>query len=403
MGKFEVGAVDNSCARESAGFNAATCPRNTRLDRWRMRIRESAFDLVSTVRNPHVRSLCKVVAMGRSTQCLVTISLTLSAVGAAAALSAQSDAERLAEFIQSPPPIREMVVECNWYSAARTTTTNWIVLCWQTNAFILRNAKEQVALFDKFETNKDGVIAVRKGDTYSVVCYYKLLGVHTRQVQGLRRSPDERDIVTPMLLEQLDSTSIALTAGVPLGRAAAATRSGLRFRFRNDANGTTTTAVMEIGHNGATQGFQWTNEFDHPVSDGRKAICGPIRYTYGGRSQPSWFPHEITRDLIAGEAPRTICRLVVHRLELGGRPLVEFDADRFLPGPPRGSVVTSNGVSFVKLGGLVKPVMDPKDPRTRGTRSESPGKRQAVYLVLVITFVLGPMLVAFARWRKRHT
>ena len=108
----------------------------------------------------------------------------------ATTLLAQSDfKEQLVEFVQAPAPIREMVVECIWYAKKiEETTTNWIVLCWQTNAYILRNSKERVGLHDSFDTNRDELITIRVGDAYSTISYYKVLGVHIGQVQGLASS-----------------------------------------------------------------------------------------------------------------------------------------------------------------------------------------------------------------------
>ena len=100
----------------------------------------------------------------------------LAILTTATTLVAQSDfKERLVEFIQSPPPIREMVVECNWYAhAIGKTNTNWIALCWQTNAYILRNSKERAGLYDTFDTNRDELITVRAGNTYSTVPGFRM-------------------------------------------------------------------------------------------------------------------------------------------------------------------------------------------------------------------------------------
>ncbi len=318
----------------------------------------------------------------------------------ATTLVAQSDfKERLAEFIQSPPPIREMVVECNWYAhpSIGTTNTQWIVLCWQTNAYILRTSNQRVGLYDTFDTNREDEISIRAGDTYSAVSYYKVLGVHIRKVQGLQK-PGERDMVTPMLLSHLDSISIVLTAGVPLGPPGKVVRSGDTFTYRKESDGGTFSAFMHVDSSNVVRGFEWTGEPAQVGMDGKGALHGPIRYTYGGTSQPAWFPHEIERDLVVGDVRFTMCRMVVHRLQLGPVPMAEFVPERFLPGPPVGKVETSNGLSYVTLKGVTKPVMDPKDLRARGVQLDVRPHR-AVYAALAVAFALGTLALGVAARR----
>ncbi len=310
--------------------------------------------------------------------------------------------EQLASFIQSPPPIREMVVECDWYQPTATNEM-WITLCWQTNAYILRSSQQQVGLWDRFDPdNLREVIGVRAGDDYSLVSYYKVLGVHIKRVHGLQ-NPTARDIVTPMVLGQQDQCNIALTAGIPLGPPGGAVRTGDTFTFRNNVYGTTAVAVMRAGETDFIQAFDWTNEADKTASSGATKIFGPIRYIYGGSAQPAWFPHEIIRDLIVNGSQRTICRFIVHRLELGVVPLDQFYPERFLSVKPSGAVTTTNGISIVTVRKLAKPVADSNDALAKGVHSATTSEtrmRRLALIVLTVVAVCGLVALFLGRWKR---
>ncbi len=256
----------------------------------------------------------------------------LAILTTATTLVARSDfKERLVEFIQSPPPIREMVVECNWYAhAIGKTNTNWIALCWQTNAYILRNSKVRAGLYDTFDTNRDELITVRAGNTYSTVSYYKWRGVHTGQVQGLA-GPGVQDRVTPQIRGQEVVVAHALMLGIPVPIGAIAITNGA-FTYRGEAMGWTMSAVMKVDSKKIVRGFDLTYEWDRPSPDSGNGGRGSIQYSYGGDFLPAWFPDKVVRDSVIRGKTLTICRLVTHRLELGVVPLAEFYPDRFLPG-----------------------------------------------------------------------
>jgi hypothetical protein len=325
---------------------------------------------------------------------------TLAILSAATPLFAQSDSkERLTAFLQSPPPIREMVVECNWYAhAIGRTNTNWMVLCWQTNAYILRKATQRVDLFDAFDTNRDELITIRAGDMYYAVGYYKVLGVHAEQVQGLASS-GERDLVTPKIRGQEVWAEPALVVGIPIPVGEMAIANG-GFTYRDEIGRITLSGVVEVDRSNLVKGFSMTNTVDRTAN--REAMIVPmsITYEYGGTSQPLWFPHQIVREAVIDGKRLTICRLVVHRLDLGVMPLAEFYPDRFLSGSPPGKIVTSNGLSYVTLKGVTKPVMDPKDPQARGIHPNTRAYR-AVYALLVVAFAVGALaLLGLARRRQ---
>ena len=257
-------------------------------------------------------------------------------------LFAQPDSkERLAQFIQSPPPIREMAVECTWYAHADgKTNTNWIVLCWQTNAYILRSARQQVGLFDAFDTNRDDLITIRAGDTYSTVSYYKVWGVHIMQVQKtgpvrvtssgkIRASAWDRDRVLPIIRGQEELAANALTLGIPVPVGRIAITDGT-FSYRDEADGTTLAGAMEVGGGNAVKGFSLTNVVDLKAERERVVVPMTVRYEYDNSLQPSWFPHEIVRDAVIRGKELTICRLVIHRLSFGAVRLAEFNPERFL-------------------------------------------------------------------------
>jgi len=249
--------------------------------------------------------------------------------------------EKLGAFIHSPPPIREMVVECNWYAhAAGRTNTNWIALCWQTNAYIIRTAKQRIALYDAFDTNRDDMITIRAGDTYSTVSWYKNLGIHTKQVEGTGparvsssekplTSTLERDRVTPMIRGQEVLAAHALTLGIPVPMGVIAITNGA-FTYRDEAEGRTLSGVIEISRDNVVKGFSMTNVVDRTAEGERVVVPMTIRYEYGGTTQPAWFPHVIERDAVIRGKKLTMCRFVIHRMDLGVVPQAGLNPDRFL-------------------------------------------------------------------------
>ena len=235
-----------------------------------------------------------------------------------------------------------MVVEYNWYAhASGTTNTNWVVLCWQTNAYILRDSKKRVGLSEPFDSNRDNLITIRAGDTYSTVSYGKWWGVHTEQVVGsgpARVSSSEKpltstwdaDRVMPRIRAQETLAAPALMAGLPVSIGAITITNGA-FSYRDQDDGRTMSGVIDVDRRDVVVGFHMTNIVDHTAQrEGRALVPMSIKYEYGGTSQPAWFPHAIVRDVVIRGRKLTICRMVIHRLELGVVPLAEFDSDRFL-------------------------------------------------------------------------
>jgi hypothetical protein len=249
--------------------------------------------------------------------------------------------EKLAAFIQLPPPIREMAVECNWYAhGIGKTNTKWVILCWQTNAYIVRSAKQRVGLYETFDTNRDDLITIRAGDTYSTVSWYKNLGTHTRQVEGIGdarisssekplASTWERDRVTPMIRGQEVLAAHALTLGIPVPVGAIAITNGA-FTYRDEAEGRTLSGVIEVSRDDVVTGFSMTDVVDRTTERERVVVPGTIRYEYGGTTQPAWFPHVIERDAVIRGKRLTMCRFVIHRMDLGDVPRSQFEPDRFL-------------------------------------------------------------------------
>lgn len=312
--------------------------------------------------------------------------------------------EQLIDFVMSRPPIRQMVVESIWYG--RDDTNNlWMLLCWQTNAYVLRTAYKRVGLFDKFTLDKDDVIAVRSNDIYSVVSYYKLLGVHVRQVHGLRTHPNEKnqDIVTPMIVGQQERVSIALAAGIPFLSHRAILRSNDTLITHDESGQSNATITVEVGDNNLVQSLRWTNEVQMRGTNPPRSFHGHIYYKYARDLSPAWFPHEIIRDIVIGGRPRPLVRLIVHRLELGVVPLSEFFPERFLPGPPTGRVFTSNGLSFVARkfqDGCeeVKPVS-----QFSGTSAPQVDLRQrtAIRLAIGLAIFIMPTILIAVHMQKR--
>jgi hypothetical protein len=256
-------------------------------------------------------------------------------------LGAPAPKEWLTAFIQSPPPIREMVVECNWYAhAIGKTNTNWVVLCWQTNAYILRSSKQRVGLYDRFDTNRDDLITIRSGDTYSAVSCDKGWGVHTEQFAGTgpaRASSSgkpltdtwDRERTAPRIRGQEMLVADALAVGLPVPVGAIAITNGA-FTYRDEGQRRTLSGVIELGASDVVTGFSLTNWVDRTPAHEGVPIPMRVRYEYGGTAQPPWFPHEIKRDAVIKGKRLTICRFLIHRLDLGVVPLKEFTPDRFL-------------------------------------------------------------------------
>jgi hypothetical protein len=327
----------------------------------------------------------RVSARMRRWEMLVAF-LTIIITGATRSTAQSPDSERLVSFIKSPPSIREMVVECIWNAKRiEDTRTNWIALCLQTNAYIFRMSKREVGLYDLFDTNKDEMITVRSGEVYSSVSYYKVLGVHAETVLGLSGN-GERDIVSPKIRGQAEAVVQPLAVGLPVS---VAVTNGA-FTCRDESAHQTLSGVMVVNSNGLIAGFNLTNSVDRGPGQEKWNVPMSVKYEYEEGTQPHWFPHHIEREVSINRKTYQTCRFVTHRLELGSVPLGEFYPERFIPGSSASKVITSNGVSYITINGLTKPVADQNDPKAQGIPT-SVGRRRVVHTILVIAVLLLPL------------
>jgi hypothetical protein len=321
-----------------------------------------------------------------------------------AILIAGPNRDQLANFLQSPLPIRELIVEGDWYGhTSGKTHTNWIAIAWQPEGYILRESHEQVELFDVFDPAKDDLITVRSGDIYWAISQEPTLGVHIEEVRSLTNS-GVRDIVTPKVLGQEKVVSFALMLGLdgPL-RGITMTKDGFSYR---DGDRKTVLGVINTSLQGEVTGLSLTNHVEPLARTNEEGIVERddgaslpiiITYTYA-ESLPAWFPHEIKRDIIVGDETVSICNLIVQRLELGEMPIYEFNPKRFLPQPSPNHVITTNGVSVITMSGVARTVIDPKDPRAKGIEFESHKGGRTVFVILALALLLVPL--SLMRWRK---
>ena len=306
---------------------------------------------------------------------------------------------QLAEFIVSPPPIREMLVECHWYyRAAHKTNTYWVSICWQTNAYVFRLSNQKTPVFDLFSTNRDVLLTIRADNIYSVVANDKVLGLHKEQVVGHNNS-GARDLVTPKVRGQETLATHALMVGFPLPLGALSLSNGC-FLGKDDESGYSIFGKINSQTADRIGSVDITYYREQPERLPEAVARAALRYSYGGDDQPDWFPKEIVREGEVDGRSSAVCRFVVHRLELGSVPTSEFYAERFLSGPAGASISTANGISSIALNGMTKQVLDPRDPRV-GAHTVNP-VRTRVVRVFLGTAALGAAVFGIVFWLKRR-
>jgi hypothetical protein len=321
---------------------------------------------------------------------------------------AESDKEQLASFIQSPPPIREMIVEYNWYAHnIGKTNTNWLALSWQTNGYVFRKSKQRTALFDLFNTNYDELITIRSNDTYSAVLISQWMGLHVETAQGTNSG--ERDLIRPKILGQEVVASYALAGGID-GSIGAIVLTDNSFAYNDESRRRNVSGALEIDPSGRINGINvtnnvfpvtLTNENGEMVNIKGGISPGTLTYKYGGTDLPVWFPHEITRVSVVDGQPITVYRIEFHRLELGFVPIADFYPERFLKAPSADKIVTSNGVSFVTLGGITKPILDPHDDRASKAVEEKISHTVRPVFIVILLLSLAFPVFAILRGRKK--
>jgi hypothetical protein len=317
----------------------------------------------------------------------------------AAGTSPEANLERLLEFMQSPPPIREMVVECQWYRYTGGTDTNWIALCWQPDGYILRASTARVELHGLFDTNRDRLITVRAGEEYAAVLDAKVLGVHIERVVG-RENAGSREVVTPKIRGQEVYAAHAFTLGFPVDFGTTVSAED-GFYHLHKRQGASITAAPELDERGRLRSCRLAYQAsERPLGRGfGDRVFGRMAFHYGPGSIPEWFPQEIVRDRLQDGRWVRVCRLVTHRLELGCVSPDGFRPERFLPRPSVAAVSTSNGVSYLTYRGSTRGMLDPRDPDARGIQTDVRGHR-ALYGALVLLLALGSVAIAI-RHRRR--
>jgi hypothetical protein len=298
-----------------------------------------------------------------------------------------------------------MIVECNWYAHfPEKTNTEWIALSWQTNGYLFRTSKERAELYDVFDTNKDKLITMRAGDTYSAVLNSEIIGLHFEQAQGLSDSV-KLDFITPLIRGQVITASYVLGVGLPrpIGILVLTNDS---FQYRLDEQHRTVSGIIEVGLDNLIKGivltnngdaYTLTNEAGETIQE--KGFKTPIslQYGYGGTDQPAWFPHEMMNTAIINDKLRSIYHLKVHHLELGVVPVTEFFPQRFIGKQSPNKIINSNGVSFVTMNGVTKPAFDGSDSQIKEIENHNGARVFFIGLMCMVTLM--PILIII-RWRK---
>ena len=316
----------------------------------------------------------------------------------------------LASFISSPPPIREMVVELQWFHKPGETNVIWLALAWQTNGYVFRKSKQRTGLCDKFDIGCDEIITIRTNNSYIALLNSESLGFHAEIAEGIHS--DERDLVSPKINGQETLASYALSVGLgpPLG---AFQLTNHAFRFRDEALRRTVSGQLYFGPSNEVRGIARTNSVDaiSITNDAdkiihRKAVQVPLwlQFGYGKSDVPDWFPNEAVSEATIGGKTSSNYRVKFHHLEFGTVSMTEFSPERFLERPIPIAISTTNGISYVAINGLLTPVLSSSDPGVKGAIQagfNGSGYKRAVVLVIACA-TTATTVALFMLYRKKQ-
>jgi len=284
-------------------------------------------------------------------------------------------------FMESPPPIAELVFE-----QRQGDGTTWGLVRWQTNACLIRRAKNGSDLHGKYNPELDIEITGRLDNHYWRISHDTTVGNKLMEWVDLGSSTERTNRVAVAWKANVKAVEHALSLGVPLAGPGTIRWGGLSFSY-NAESGTTIRGIIEADASGRVAEMELIFVTENPPRGVPKEMRGRIAYRYDNPALPAWMPSQLIRDIIEPKTGKrsVVNTLTIHKLAVGPVPPDEFRVSRYLSNSVF-TITVTNGKAFYQGATGSGELLSADDPRTKLV--ERRARFRAAYFSAAMMFLL---------------
>jgi len=272
-------------------------------------------------------------------------------------------ARRFQLFMESPPPIAELLYEEHVPGRAVT----WGMIRWQTNGYLIRRAAAKESLYGPYDSQLDVDLTGRFGTHYWHIGEDSTVGTKLMLWEDTDSPSDATNLVATVHKSSLMAVEHVLSMGIPLLGVGQVRWTGLSFSFHSTAANSTVRGTVTTADDGRPRAVNLLVSHDRKLRGLPEEIPGRLTYTYNIGDMPPWFPAGMVRSIVdlRTHQARTVNMVTVHRLVLGSVAQHELVPERFLAEPAGAIITIKNGMPFYSVGSAAGELLSATDPRTK--------------------------------------
>ncbi len=294
--------------------------------------------------------------------------------------------------MQNPAPINELVAK----EAVHNQGTNWFLIRWQTNAYVIRRSTRPDTLDKPFVESLDGEIVGRWQNQYWSIENDSLLGHKLTLWTNLDDSNEPDNRVTVLHDACKTRVSDILNMGVPALNIASVHWTDSSFKYQATGFGQALNGVLRTNVTGQVSEIAVHRFLINRNAKATGALTDLITYTYSNPELPNWLPSTAARVLIrANKAnPTPICTITYLRYVASTGNAQDYKPARYLEDMGLPTLTVVGDKTYYRVGTHTGTVLSANAPETLQLQ-----KRRGIRVGYIVSAALFLVAVAVAAAR----